>query len=644
MREKDKMRTRVRIGLFPKFFISISLLLVITTTVLSYFLISDQVSMMTQRLKDRAISLASSLAYDSEYGVLIGNRKVLDEALSRVVSEKEVAYAVIHDRSGAVIAESEDKMGIPIPSAIRRTFEAAAIAAKAPLVQTYKTDVLEEPIYDVAVPISTMREERSGEEIGFAPESGKYLEKIGTVRIGISLDETNKAIQELIDLAHRVTAVVIVLGVLFTALLVGIITGPLRDLLSGMQKISEGELNPVQVKSSDEIGVLAGAFNEMVAELSQFRKQAEGFRKNLEYKVTERTREAEELKSYSENVIATMAEGLVTVDFDGNITLVNRAIERLSGFSREELIGQRFVARLFPGKDREKAIEAMEKARGQVILRDVDLNLDRADGKEIPVSMSAALLRDPGSKSTGMVIILHDMSKEREAERLKSEFISTISHELRTPLTSIEGFVSIILGGKSGEVPKKQEEFLKIVQAQSKHLERLIKNLLDFSRFTSGKMEIEKKPMSLNDVMDEILSVMSAQLLEKKFKVELDIEKNLPKISGDSEKLGMVFSNILGNAIKFGSGEGRIKISAKLEKDNILVSITDNGIGIAKENIDKLFQMFYQVDSTLTRKVGGAGIGLAVSKEIVQAHGGNIWVESPGPGKGSTFYFTLPVS
>jgi PAS domain S-box-containing protein len=542
-----------------------------------------------------------------------------------------------------ILALSEEKMGVPIPSSIRRTFEAAAVSAKEPLVQIYRTDVLEEMIYDIAYPIMSMREERGREETGLAPEPGKYLEKIGTVRVGISLAETNKAIQELIGLAHRVTALVIVFGILFTALLVGIITTPLRELLRGMVKVSEGDLTPVKVKSSDEIGDLASAFNQMVMELLRLRQQSEGARKTLEFRMTERTREAEELKSYSGNVIATMAEGLVAVDVEGNITMVNRALEELSGFGRSELLGQRFVSRLFPGQDREKAIEAIEKARGEGVLRDADLNLNRFDGKEVAVSLSAATLRDSEGKPQGMVIILHDMSKEREAERLKSEFISTISHELRTPLTSIEGFVSLILGGKVGEVPAKQQDFLKIVQTQSKHLGDLIKNLLDFSRFVTGKMEIEKHPVSVESIINEVVSAMSAQFQTKGFKVDIEVEKGMPQVPGDGEKLGMVLSNILGNALKFNEGQGKVKVIAKRQNDNIFVSVTDNGIGVAKENIGKLFRRFYQVDSTLTRKIGGAGIGLAISREIVLAHGGKIRAESQGLGKGSAFSFTIPI-
>lgn len=633
----------MRLNLFFKFFFSVALLIVLTSALVSYFLIDRQISQMKAGIEEAGTNIAEELAGESEYGVLIGNRNVLLDALDKVMMKQDVIYAFVYGKGGGVLAMEEGDIGVPIPSSSRRTIEAAAVKTFDKLVQPYRSDILGEAIYDIAYPVQSMREERRREEIGFPPESGGYREKIGTVRVGISLKRIEADIKNLIDLAFLVTGGVIAIGIVFAAFLAGIITIPLRALLSGIERVSGGELKPLDVSSRDEIGDLTGAFNKMVMQLVKANKEVDGYRKSLEYKVSETTKEAAEWRSYSENIIAAMAEGLVAVDPDGVIQMVNRALESLTGFSGEELIGKRFIASLFPGKDREAAISCVDDVRRGSVVSQRDLILNARDGTEIPIHFNGALLKNVEGAAQGLVIILHDMRKEKEAEKMKSEFISTVSHELRTPLTSIEGFVSLILQGKVGAVSAKQKEFLDIVAAQSRHLGKLIKNLLDFSRFVTGRMQIEKRNIAIKDVVDETILVMGNQFEGKKLKLAVAVGEDLPKISGDPEKLGMVFSNILGNALKFTGEGGHVSLEVKKSGHEILAEISDTGIGLKKENLEKVFERFYQVDSSLTRKVGGAGIGLAVAKEIVAAHGGKIWAESEGPGKGTKFSFTIPI-
>jgi len=632
-----------RVGLFLKFFLSIALLVVFTSSVLGYFLIQNEIARIKADLKQRGIELSQNLAYDSEYGVLVRNERILKENMERTMMGEDVIYTIVHERGGSVLAVTEGDIGIPIPDDERGDIEKAAVNAEAPVVRFYRSEIFDEPIYDIAAPIMIMREERRREEIGFPVESGEYMEKAGVVRVGLSLVRMNDTISGLVRLAHIVTAGVILIGIFVAALLVGVITRPLRTLISGMVKVAAGELEQVKVTSSDEIGELTSAFNRMVGEIDRYRKGAEGYRKTLEDKVGERTREAHQFKTYSENIITAMAEGLVAVDGDGVIEMSNRTLEDLTGFSEKELVGKRFVPKLFPGRDRELAIDCLERVRKEGRLKDVDIVLNAKGGSEIPVNFNGALLKGIGGNIQGMVIVLHDMRKEKEAERIKSEFISTISHELRTPLTSIEGFVSLILNKKAGSITEKQEEFLKTVKSQGNHLKELIQNLLDFSRMVTGKMEINKKEMSVKDVIDDVVKAMGAQLAQKDINIKVKIDRGLPEINADPDKIGMLFSNILGNAVKFTGSGGEIKVNAVVSGEDVKVSVADTGIGIARENLEKIFERFYQIDSSLTRKVGGAGVGLAIAREVAQAHGGKVWAESGGPGKGTTVIFTIPV-
>ncbi|MCX5726564.1 MAG: ATP-binding protein [Candidatus Saganbacteria bacterium] len=239
--------------------------------------------------------------------------------------------------------------------------------------------------------------------------------------------------------------------------------------------------------------------------------------------------------------------------------------------------------------------------------------------------------------------------KLKELDRMKTEFMSMVSHELRTPLTSISGFVSHMLDGKTGNLTETQTKFLKIVKDQSKHLESLIGSLLDFSRIETGKLVIITEPVNLGTFIKDVVNSMQPELEGKELKLKMHIEDGISAVLFDQEKIRRVISNLIGNAIKFTPSPGSIEIAARKEKRKgkgkfVEISVADTGIGVRHENLKRIFYKFYQVDSSMTRAVGGMGMGLSIAKEIVRAHGGKIWAESEGEGRGSKFIFTLPLS
>ena len=239
--------------------------------------------------------------------------------------------------------------------------------------------------------------------------------------------------------------------------------------------------------------------------------------------------------------------------------------------------------------------------------------------------------------------------KLKELDRMKTEFLSMVSHELRTPLTSISGFVSHLLGGKPGNLTETQTKFLNIIKNQSKHLESLIGSLLDFSRIETGKLVIITEPVNLGTFIKDVVDSIQPELEGKELKLKMHIEDGISEVPIDLEKIRRVFSNLIGNAIKFTPSPGSIEIAARKEKRKgtgkfVEISVADTGIGVRHENLKRIFDKFYQVDSSMTRAVGGMGMGLSIAKEIVRAHGGKIWAESEGEGRGSKFIFTLPIS
>jgi len=237
-----------------------------------------------------------------------------------------------------------------------------------------------------------------------------------------------------------------------------------------------------------------------------------------------------------------------------------------------------------------------------------------------------------------------DMEKLKVVDRLKTEFLSLISHELRTPLTPIKGFLYLIIDGKLGSINQEQKRALEIISRQSDHLHMMIDNILDISRFELGKpfpLKLEK--ISIKQVIEETAEAASIQAKIYGQILELEVTPDLPPILADSLKLRRVLTNLLGNAIKFTPENGKIRLQALVEGDNLRVEIADSGIGIAKENLEKIFDKFFQADSSVTRSAGGIGMGLTICKEFINLHGGRIWGESEGLGKGSKFIFLLPI-
>jgi signal transduction histidine kinase len=219
--------------------------------------------------------------------------------------------------------------------------------------------------------------------------------------------------------------------------------------------------------------------------------------------------------------------------------------------------------------------------------------------------------------------------------------IYTVSHELRTPLHSIWGFVRLLLAGKVQD-EETQQEFLGIIDCECAHLAALVGDFLDVSKIEACRMEMRKEPLSLDELATKTVAAFKAVADEKALTIDTDLPADLPPVEGDSERLGQVLANLVSNAIKFSGDGGTIMVRARVEGPELVVSVQDQGIGIATEALPHLFERFYQVDSSGTRWRGGTGLGLYISRQIVEAHGSRIWVDS-NVGEGSTFSFALPM-
>ena len=372
--------------------------------------------------------------------------------------------------------------------------------------------------------------------------------------------------------------------------------------------------------------------------------------------LTETIKKMELLANLVENARLDM---ILVMQPEGQITESNALARTIFGYSKTEMTTQNIKDLLTCEADEtwEKIIESVERrSHWQGAMSAI-----RGAAGTMPVHVSISRYADSVDDTANMICFLRDISKEKEIDRMKSEFISIVSHELRTPLTSIKNAVSIVLGGRAGEITKNQERFLSMIIRNIDRLAGIINDLLDLSKLEAGKMELRFQEVDLNEPLNAVISSLRSQAENKSITITKEIPVDLPKVYGDRDKIEQILINLINNAIKFTPEGGHVYVSAKLvrsekqtrkvfgpltknhefDRDFIEVCVEDTGIGIPEDKLDMVFDKFHQISGSLTRETGGTGLGLPIVKELVEGHKGNIRVESK-IGKGSGFIFTLP--
>lgn len=344
-------------------------------------------------------------------------------------------------------------------------------------------------------------------------------------------------------------------------------------------------------------------------------------------------------KQETEAVIRSIAEGLVVVDSHGKVVMMNPAAERLLGVSRKDKIGKPISEGL-----KEEQLISLIRSSPDKEGREIELVSPQDETKKV-LKASSAVVENEYGQTVGMVSVLSDITKQKELDQLKSNFVANVSHELRTPLVAIEKSISLILSKTTGEISSTQEQFLEIADRNLKRLSRLINDLLDLSKLEAGRMELKPLPSSIGKVINESVETLDTWAKTKSIKIEKRIQDGIPEVNIDTDRIIQVLNNLIGNAIKFTPKDGNVTVEAKLhgEERGIEVSVQDTGIGIPKEALAKVFDKFYQIGERNSTDISGTGIGLSIAKEIVELHGGKIWAESQ-QGQGAKFTFTLPLN
>ncbi len=356
--------------------------------------------------------------------------------------------------------------------------------------------------------------------------------------------------------------------------------------------------------------------------------------------VTESRRAKAEL-IVRDRAMAATSEGIAITDpqLPGNpITFVNSGFERLTGFSPAEALGKNLESLLRGPDTSPETTRSIEQAIALCQPLTVEMLAHRKDAQTFWTRLVITPVEDDQHRPANFVAILSDISPQKEAERMKNEFVSTVSHELRTPLTSLRGFAELML--EREYPPEKQKKFIQIIYRESTRLGNLINDFLDVQRMESGRLEYRYAKVQLPQILADTAALFRPTSPIHQFEVQCEID--LPEVRADVDRLRQITTNLLSNAVKFSPKGGRILLAARCDDRMVEVSIADRGIGIPAEALDKLFGKFYRVDNTETRKIGGTGLGLSIVKQIVDAHGGRIRVEST-LGEGTRILFTLPV-
>jgi len=349
-------------------------------------------------------------------------------------------------------------------------------------------------------------------------------------------------------------------------------------------------------------------------------------------------RRSEEKSNELEAIVRGIGDGIIVTDPNLHLLLMNPRAARIFGLDRAPALHHP-LSQLVGNPDLIELLEEVQEAPEQVAMREIVLPQIR-DRQPIYQGLAASILNTDG-KVSGIVAVLRDITGQKELERMKSNFLSVVSHELKTPLHSIKGFVDIILMGKTGEITDVQRDFLSTVKEQTTQLQRLISDLLEFSRLESGQIKLQPRELGPATLANEVIDKLTPLAAEGGVTLLSTLPGDFPSVQADPVRLEQVFSNLVDNAIKFTPAGGSITISGEDLGKHVRLQVTDTGVGIPEEERERVFDRFYQVESGSTRAYRGTGLGLTICKHIVGQHQGSIWVEGT-EGEGATFVVELP--
>jgi two-component system phosphate regulon sensor histidine kinase PhoR len=440
----------------------------------------------------------------------------------------------------------------------------------------------------------------------------------GVLRLAIPLSDI-EVIESNVFRTLSAAMVVALLATFAASLLISVmISERLHEMSSVARKLAVGDFSKkIALPADDEIGDLAKSLNNMAGKIGDMVSNISSEKAKLEA------------------VISSMFEGVMLVGRDGRVILMNPSLMRL--FFVDSDPAGRTPLEVIRNNQVQDMVDSLLKHGADRTNREVAIVLP----EQRVVMVNGVTIKGDDAPEIA-VLVFHDITELKRLEDIRKEFVANVSHELRTPISSIKGYTETLLDGKVDD-KETVKDFLNIIHNDSNRLANLIDDLLDISSIESGKIKMEPKPVGAMPIVEKCLRVLGANIKNKRISVKLDIPENLPMMLGDEKRLSQVFLNLMDNAVKYTHEGGSVVVTANLQGSSIRIDITDTGIGIPDKDIPRIFERFYRVDKARSRELGGTGLGLSIVKHIVQAHNGQVWVQSV-LGRGSTFSFTIPIA
>ena len=580
----------VKNSIISKLWIAITLLIIIVLLILTLSLSSFIEEFYFTQISNELIKDGQQLIE------IIKNENNSEEVAYKVETLANLtnAHLVIVDDEGMVQA-CNSMMGLPAgmnfnPEELQEVFNGQTVT------KVIKNQVFEGPMLAVAIPIN-INNRTTNALMMFKPVNP----------ITDTIYQLRKQI--------LITAIgAIILASVISFFLSRTLSKPLIEMNRVALEMAQGNFNhKVNISSEDEIGLLSSNINYLSTRLQN----------NIE--------ELSQEKVKLENILTSMSDGVVTLDSNANIILLNPFAQKLFFHDLEDINLEKNFFKNVKNRELQNLFQLVNKEKRSKV-KDIEI-----DGKLFSARMAPLLNLE--RKIAGVVTVLQDVTKERQLEKMRQDFITNVSHELRTPLSLMQGYSEALIDGMALN-KEKQDKIINIIYDETLRLKRMVNELLDLSKLQTGNFTLNKQELDLNQLLEHFCEKYKSIVAKADLEFEVEVDEHLPRIYADYDKIQQALINLIENALKH-TKEGKISLKAYEQKERIVIEVIDTGMGIAKEDIEFIWERFYKADKSRNRNQGGTGLGLAIVKSIIEAHNGQLWVKSE-EGLGSTFGFNLP--
>lgn len=550
-------------------------------------------SNMTTQVETLATNLGSEMSQRNDEPKEQNTKQILSE-----FSKSDVLEARLVDDKGIVIATSDPNL---------------------------QGDIGKKNDYELFNAFSQKKEERKDPQTGkrifvnieqiYSPTGDAV---IGFLYVKSDIERKYQQVSDITLIFFYASMIALVFSVIIALLVARTITKPIGEMKQQAERIANGDYSGhVEVYGKDELGQLGETFNEVSFRIEEAQETMEAERRRLD------------------SVLTHMTDGVIGTDRLGNIILINDMATNVLHTSTQDVMNRSILEVLH--LDGNYTFRMLLEEQNELLL-----DFSEQFGEAMLIRAEFSMIRRESGFISGLVCVLHDVTEKEKDEEERRQFVSNVSHELRTPLTSMRSYIEALIDG-AWQDPDVAPMFLKVTQEETNRMIRMINDLLQLSRMDANKITLNTELVNVNELFNYVLDRFDMLLKDsdKQHKIKREFTKRAIWVDIDTDRMIQVLDNILNNAMKYSPAGGNITCRLLETHKNVVLSISDEGLGIPKQQLGKVFDRFYRVDKARSREMGGSGLGLAISKEAIKAHGGNIWVESE-EGKGSTFFISLP--